>query len=578
LDARQQTRAEALAADLRAREARITDTERMFEERAAYDVLDNLEARRDLSRTHCVVDMDMFFAAVELRDQPQLSTKPVAIGGMGMISTANYVARLYGVRSAMPGFIAAEMVRNPKLVGSSMPPAELIFIKPDFDKYTKVALETRKVFREYDANFHAGSLDEAYMDLTECLARRGEDAETVVAEMRRRITEKTGLTCSAGIAPNSLLAKICSDDEKPNGQTRIMPTRDAVLNYIEHLPVRRVCGVGKVLERQLKVILAVVTCGGLRRAACGVRRAFADRPKTCDFLLRASLGLSGGELAEDEGDVVGVVGRKSLSCERTFSTEADPNVLRARLREICQQVADDMASHDPPLAAKTVALKLKASSFELRNRQSQCQSFVGFAKTFHKTKGDGSTCEGDVLRVAEELVALTMPHLEAELPCQLRLMGVRVSSFRDAQTTLERGQQCLGRFLSRGEAQCRGHDDSVHASNKVECIDLSLPDVSGDGEPKTREVQRLRRDDEVSLSVCRTQSGPLPAGSVECVSIDDAVDPVDVQCPICGAQVAVHVADQHVNAHYEPAVPVIANKRKSDGVMGLLSGVRKVKK
>ena len=105
--------------------------------------------------------------------------------------------------------------------------------------------------------------------------------------------------------------------------------------------------------------------------------------------------------------------------------EADPNVLRARLREICQQVADDMASHDPPLAAKTVALKLKASSFELRNRQSQCQSFVGFAKTFHKTKGDGSTCEGDVLRVAEELVALTMPHLEAELPCQLRLMGAR---------------------------------------------------------------------------------------------------------------------------------------------------------
>merc|ERR1719316_108589 len=102
----------------------------------------------------------MFYAAVELRDQPHLSGKPVAVGSPGMITTANYVARLYGVRAAMPGFIAAEMVRQPQLVGSKMPPDELIFVPTDFEKYTQAAREVREVLREYDPNFHSASLDE----------------------------------------------------------------------------------------------------------------------------------------------------------------------------------------------------------------------------------------------------------------------------------------------------------------------------------------------------------------------------------------------------------------------------------
>jgi len=119
------------------------------------------------------------------------------------------------------------MVRQPQLVGSKMPPDELVFIPCDFGKYTRAARETREVFREYDPNFQAGSLDEAYLDLTPYLANRGgpEAAEEVVAELRRRVKERTGgLTCSAGIGPNSMLAKICSDDNKPDGQSRIKPS------------------------------------------------------------------------------------------------------------------------------------------------------------------------------------------------------------------------------------------------------------------------------------------------------------------------------------------------------------------
>merc|ERR1719401_3411052 len=126
----------------------MIEAERAAEERKAQAALAALEARRGLSRTCCVVDMDMFYAAVEIRDQPHLAERPVAVGGIGMISTANYVARLYGVRSAMPGFIAVEMVKNPSLVGSKMPPDELVFVSANYGKYTQVAQEVREIFRE----------------------------------------------------------------------------------------------------------------------------------------------------------------------------------------------------------------------------------------------------------------------------------------------------------------------------------------------------------------------------------------------------------------------------------------------
>ncbi|CAM9271352.1 unnamed protein product, partial [Choristocarpus tenellus] len=120
----------------------------------------DIEKRRVLDQICMVVDMDMFYAAVEIRDQPDLSDKPVAVGGMGMISTTNYVARKYGVRSAMPGFIGKKLC------------PELVFVKPDFDKYTKVAEQIRSIFRDYDPHMQSYSLDEAYLNVTQEVARR----------------------------------------------------------------------------------------------------------------------------------------------------------------------------------------------------------------------------------------------------------------------------------------------------------------------------------------------------------------------------------------------------------------------
>ena len=120
-----------------------------------------LEASRDLTRVCAVVDLDMFFAAVEMRDEPSLRDKPMAVGGMGMISTANYAARKFGVRSAMPGFIAVKLCPS------------LVFVKPNYQKYVDVAKDVRSVFAKYDPAFRAASLDEAYLDLTDCLVQRG---------------------------------------------------------------------------------------------------------------------------------------------------------------------------------------------------------------------------------------------------------------------------------------------------------------------------------------------------------------------------------------------------------------------
>jgi DNA polymerase kappa len=175
------------------------------------------EANRVLYRMWVHVDMDMFYAAVAIRDNPALGGNPVAVGDQHMISTANYEARAFGVRSAMPGFIAKALC------------PQLIFVPIEFEKYEVVAQEIRLIFAEYDPAFDAIGLDEASLDVTEYAQKRfGVDLEDpemfveigaqIAQEIRDAIFKLTQLTSSAGVACNYMLAKICSDVNKPNGQ------------------------------------------------------------------------------------------------------------------------------------------------------------------------------------------------------------------------------------------------------------------------------------------------------------------------------------------------------------------------
>ena len=231
--------------------------------------IEYLEATRDLSSVMVHVDMDAYFAAVEMRDDPSLRDIPMAVGGSAMLSTSNYVARKFGVRAGMPGFIGKKLCPGLKIVSGS------------YDKYKAVSSQVRVIFKEYDPHFSSMGLDEAYMNITQHVKTRihqyvdgsttdpvfenldihsveqywdRELVENVVREMRRKIHEATQLTASAGIAVNTMLAKICSDMNKPNGQFFLPPVRENVIDFIRNLPVRKVNGIGKVTEGMLKYL------------------------------------------------------------------------------------------------------------------------------------------------------------------------------------------------------------------------------------------------------------------------------------------------------------------------------------
>src|SRR3954454_9406450 len=175
------------------------------------------------------VDMDAFYASVEQRDAPELKGKPVAVGGghRGVVAAASYEARKFGVRSAMPSVTAKR--RCP----------ELLFVKPRFDVYRAVSHQIRAIFADYTPLIEPLSLDEAYLDVTENLKAMA-SATDIAEEIRARIRAETGLTASAGVSYNKFLAKMASDERKPNGQFVITPKRGPA--YVEGLPVGKFHG------------------------------------------------------------------------------------------------------------------------------------------------------------------------------------------------------------------------------------------------------------------------------------------------------------------------------------------------
>lgn len=369
-----------------------------------------LEASRDLSRIWLHVDMDAFYAAVETLSNPMLKGRPMAVGTMSMISTANYEARKFGVRSAMPGFIARKLC------------PELIFVPVDFNKYTYYSDLTRKVFQRYDPNFIAGSLDEAYLDITEVCRERNVKSEEIAQEIRVGVYEETGLTCSAGVAPNRLLAKVCSDINKPNGQYILPNDRLAVMTFISSLPIRKIGGIGKVTERILKEVFGISTCEQMLDKGSYLSALFSQ--STADFFYSVGLGL--GKTDSPQARF-----RKSISNERTFSATEDEALLHKKLAELAEMLSTDMQKEG--LHGRTLTLKLKTASFEVRNRAVTLQNYINSSD--------------DILKHASKL-------LKAELPVSVRLIGLRVSQFSGQKcgASPDPTQKTITNFITSGEA------------------------------------------------------------------------------------------------------------------------------
>jgi DNA polymerase-4 len=206
-----------------------------------------------MSRKIIHVDMDSFYAAVEQRDRPEIRGLPVGVGGSpegrGVIATASYEARKFGVRSAMATATALRLC------------PQLILVRPDFAKYKKESRRVREIFERFTPRIEPLSLDEAYLDVTGSELFGG-SATKIAAEIRRLIQEETGLTASAGVAPNKFLAKIASELNKPNGLAVIRPEQIEV--FMKTLPITKIWGVGKVTAEKMHR-RGIMTCGDLQK-------------------------------------------------------------------------------------------------------------------------------------------------------------------------------------------------------------------------------------------------------------------------------------------------------------------------
>ena len=236
---------------------------------------------RRVDRTWIHVDMDAFYAAVEVRDDPSLKDKPLAIGDRNMILTTNYVARKHGVRSGVPGFIGKKLCE------------ELIFMKPDYPKYRAASEEFHSVLRKYDLQLEGVGLDEANLDVTDYLRQSNMDTDIgrafLAEQIRREIKQATKMTASCGIACNKMLAKICSDYKKPDGQTQLENDVVKIEKFMSDLLVRKLPGVGKVNE-QVLAGMGIVKCSDAIKHASHIYINFTVN--AFDFMIRACMGIA----------------------------------------------------------------------------------------------------------------------------------------------------------------------------------------------------------------------------------------------------------------------------------------------
>ena len=344
------------------------------------------------------IDMDAFYASVEQRDNPDLKGKPVAVGGghRGVVTAASYEARPFGVRSAMPSVTAKR--RCP----------ELIFVKPRFDVYREVSRQVRAIFADYTDLIEPLSLDEAYLDVT--ADRRGLGTARATAEdIRKRIREETGLTASAGVSYCKFVAKLASDQNKPDGLCVITPERAQA--YIAALPVSRFHGIGPVTARKLEA-LGIMTGADLQeRSLAELETRFGSSGR---WYWRICRGIDDREVCPDRP-------YKSVSAERTFDDDLkDPDRLASELTRIAGYAWDRIERAS--VSGRTVTLKVKFADFEIITRSKSFGTLIG--RDEFETAGQALLAALHPLPKGIRLLGLGLHNLsegESEEPRQLGL-------------------------------------------------------------------------------------------------------------------------------------------------------------
>ena len=297
------------------------------------------------------IDMDCFYAAVEMRERPELAGQPIAVGGgshRGVVTTCNYEARKFGVRSAMPGFMARE--RCP----------DLVFLPLRFDLYRAASQQIRQIFYDYTPLVEPLSLDEAYLDVT-AASGGGRYAWDIAKEIRAKILMETDLTASAGIAPNKMLAKIASDWRKPNGQFAILP--EQVQEFMAALPVRKIWGIGpKSAERFAE--RGIHTCADLQKMT--LPEMVVQFGKWGEELYHLCRGTDDREVQPHRIS-------KSLSNETTFSDNlASLEQCLNAITELSTELIDELRQKAPERKIRKAFVKVKFADFTRTTKECLC--------------------------------------------------------------------------------------------------------------------------------------------------------------------------------------------------------------
>jgi len=333
------------------------------------------------------IDMDAFYASVEQLDNPELRGKPVAVGGnaeRGVIAAASYEARAFGVKSAMSSKIAARICKD------------LIFVHPNFPRYKEISEKIHQIFHRYTDQIEPLALDEAFLDVTK--NKQNMSSATFIAQsIKTDIKTELGLIASAGVSYSKFLAKLASDQDKPDGLFVITP--DEAQNYIDNLPVERFFGVGKVTAEKLFEMQIYKGKDIKRFTLEELNQHFGKIGK---FLFEISRGI-------DERPVVADRERKSIAAENTFNHDIFDNAsFYAEAAKILDAVWKRYTRFNK--TGKTLTLKIKYVDFTIKSRS--------------KTIQEGITSIEILKQLSEELINSVLPLDQA-----IRLIGFQISSF-----------------------------------------------------------------------------------------------------------------------------------------------------
>lgn len=362
------------------------------------------------------VDMDAFYASVEIRDRPEIASKPVIVAhteGRGVVLSANYIARAFGVRSAMPASRAQRLCPH------------AVFVSPRHRLYGAVSKEVMAIFRSVTPQVEPLSLDEAFLNVAGAVRLLGQPA-AIGAMIRRQVLEQLGITCSVGIATTKFVAKLASVHCKPDGLL-VIPA-DGVLAFLHPLPVSALWGVGdrtgKVLAR-----LGLRTVGELAHAPVSTLERELG-PAAAAHLAALAWGRDERKVVPDSRD-------KSVGAEETFATDiGDPDLIRRELLRLSGRTARSLRSSG--LAARTISVKLRRADFTTITRSRTLREPTDVAQRIYVTACELYAASGLDSGVLLRLVGVRATGLTKATDAGIQLaLDERPDSWREAETAME---------------------------------------------------------------------------------------------------------------------------------------------